>query len=544
MSAREQRKALVIGISDYIHLEKLDFCKNDGKEVYGALRALGYNISDNNKLVGEAEGQKVKDAIYDFFDDVKNSPDDTLLFYYSGHGVPDVDGDMYLASSDTDPDKPYRRGFSLEDLTKMIQNSISTRVVVILDCCYSGSAKLSKGHEEDAAKIGRTAIDEKTRKLTQGQGKYILSASQAAQEAYALTTGEHSIFTYYLLEGLKGKTDSVDNEGNVTPQSLGNYIYRAIMSLPVDRRPKQRPITKAEESGNVILASHPELKPVPKEPTPVAASIPAKQGKQKYQFLERNKYLLLIPIVIAAIVGIVLAGLFGFLHPVNHSYNVTSVRFNDGSNNGTQAAFADMQNGRLFNPSCDPTGAHTVGGQHPTAFCTGWTTSYISTWNAKHPGWTNGYISAWQPNRPPANGSVLSCQQCGSKLKPIIRYINGSNDGSQTAISNIQAAMPFNPACDPTASHTSDRLHTTHYCNGWTTGYISTWNAKHISSTIQPESPSLVQNVRSPIPLSNVNSTKVSSPTFTHLSLTCKKNTNNTLICTYSNSTSSQKTTK
>jgi hypothetical protein len=48
-----------------------------------------------------------------FFDDVGNNPDDTLLFYYSGHGVPDVDGDIYLASSDTDPDKPYRRGFSL-----------------------------------------------------------------------------------------------------------------------------------------------------------------------------------------------------------------------------------------------------------------------------------------------------------------------------------------------------------------------------------------------------------------------------------------------
>ena len=120
--------------------------------------------------------------------------------------MPDVDGDMYLASSDTDPDKPYRRGFSFEELTKMIQKSISTSVVVILDCCYSGSAKISKGHEEDAAKIGRTAIDEKSRKLPLGQGKYILSASQAAQEAYALETGEHSIFTYYLLEGLRGNT--------------------------------------------------------------------------------------------------------------------------------------------------------------------------------------------------------------------------------------------------------------------------------------------------------------------------------------------------
>jgi hypothetical protein len=67
----------------------------------------------------------------------------------------------------------------------MIQKSISSNVVVILDCCYSGSARISKGHEEDAAKIGRTTIDAKSRKFPQGRGKYILSASLAAQEAYA-----------------------------------------------------------------------------------------------------------------------------------------------------------------------------------------------------------------------------------------------------------------------------------------------------------------------------------------------------------------------
>ena len=70
--------------------------------------------------------------------------------------------------------------------------------------------------------------------LPQGQGKYILAPSQAAQEAYALTTSDHSIFTYYLLQGLKGNTESVDSEGNVTPQSLGSYVYRAIMSLPAE----------------------------------------------------------------------------------------------------------------------------------------------------------------------------------------------------------------------------------------------------------------------------------------------------------------------
>jgi hypothetical protein len=109
-----------------------------------------------------------------------------------------------------------------------MQNTIPTGVVVILDCCYSGSAKISKGSEDDTAKIGRLILEEKSRKLPEGQGKYILSSSQSHQEAYALTTGEHSIFTYYLLKVLSGNSESIDSEEYVTPQSLGNYIIREI----------------------------------------------------------------------------------------------------------------------------------------------------------------------------------------------------------------------------------------------------------------------------------------------------------------------------
>jgi hypothetical protein len=406
MNPQRIRKALVVGISYYTDysLEKLDFCKTDGIEIYELLRTLGYQISDENKLVGEVKGEKVKNAIYDFFDDNRNNLDDILLFYYSGHGVSDVDGDLYLASSDIDTSKPYRRGSSFEELTKMIQKSIST-VVVILDCCYSGSAKLSKGNEEDAAKIGNTSIDEKSRKLPQGQGKYILSASQAAQQAYALTTGEHSIFTYYLLQGLRGNTESVDNEGNVTPQSLGKYVYRAIMSLPADKRPRQKPITRAEESGDVILASHPEIRPDIKKSLTHAVlptdDIPSVR-RREYQFLARNKYQLVLPIVAAAAA---VAAIFVFVPSLNDLLQ----RYDPGFGYGSQAAISDMKNGSLFNPACDPTGAHTIGGQHPTAYCNGWTNGYISAWNAQHPGWTNGYIYAWKPYHPPANGSVLSC---------------------------------------------------------------------------------------------------------------------------------------
>jgi uncharacterized caspase-like protein len=248
-----QRKALIVGISDYTNLQRPDFCKNNGLEVYEVLNSLGYEISDKNKLLGEAKGGKVKDAIFDFFDDTRNNPDDTLLFYYSGYVVFNTyEEHIYLASSDINPAEPRRRGFSFDDLTEMMNRSSSTRVVVILDCCYSSKGSMFlKGDEEYAAKIGSRIIDEKSKKLLERQTGYILSASQGVQEA--LTTGEHSKFTYYLLQGLRGNTDSIDSEGNVTPQSLSEYVYKAIMSLPA----RQRPITRTHGSVNIILASYP-----------------------------------------------------------------------------------------------------------------------------------------------------------------------------------------------------------------------------------------------------------------------------------------------
>ena len=255
------RMAIVISVSNYTNgkLQPLSFCKNDGQKIYELLNSLDYKIADNHKLIGEVKYETMRDAIIDFFTDVNIRASDTLLFYYSGHGIPDADGDIYFASSEIDPDAPYRKGFSFSELTKMVQRSVSIRIVTILDCCYSGAAKLSKGHEEDAAKLGIATIDNKAKVLQQGEGKCLLAASQAAQEAYALREGDHSIFTYYLLEGLKGNEKSVDAEGNITPYSLGSYIYKAILNLPATKRPKQKPITKVEASGDIILASYPDL---------------------------------------------------------------------------------------------------------------------------------------------------------------------------------------------------------------------------------------------------------------------------------------------
>jgi hypothetical protein len=109
----------------------------------------------------------------------------------------------HLAASDIDSDFPLITGFSFDDLTNSMLLCSSQRVVTILDSCYSGSLKLSKGldsksGEESAIRIANKIVEEKADKLKQGVGRCLLASSQGYEEAYDRMEKDHSIFTYYL----------------------------------------------------------------------------------------------------------------------------------------------------------------------------------------------------------------------------------------------------------------------------------------------------------------------------------------------------------
>ncbi|MGC2428367.1 MAG: caspase family protein, partial [Nitrososphaeraceae archaeon] len=74
----------------YVRLHRLDFCQKDGEAMYELLIALGYEITNNHKLLGEVKWDDLRERMLDFFFNSTVEPKDTLLFYFSGHGVPDA----------------------------------------------------------------------------------------------------------------------------------------------------------------------------------------------------------------------------------------------------------------------------------------------------------------------------------------------------------------------------------------------------------------------------------------------------------------------
>jgi Flp pilus assembly protein TadD len=309
-----RKKALIIAISEYDNDYPLKYCEKDGIEVSKLLSSsqLAYEIEKQNKLIGYVRSEKMRDTIVDFFNNKEVKPDDMLLFYYSGHGIPDESGKPYLSPSEIDPDLPIRRGFSFNEFGKVLKNSVSTKKVVILDCCFSGSAEIGKGKINDSIQL-ITSIKEDSEPLEQGEGICILAASQPYQGAYPLVEQGHSIFTYYMLEGLKDNEESVDSNGNVTPYSLNRYISKKINSLPAEKRPRQKPLMKSETSGEIILASYPK-KPPPIMPIP---NSPTKSSEAEVRKGILGSKSILIGVGIAAVVAVVLV--LTSLNYYNHS---------------------------------------------------------------------------------------------------------------------------------------------------------------------------------------------------------------------------------
>ena len=222
-------------------------------KIFSLLKTIGYDIPTCRKLIGRIEYSQLHDAVIEFFTDDTINSKDTLLFYFSGHGIPNNNLDEhYLSSSEINPKNPRLRGFSFDELTNTRKECNSKTIFTILDCCYSGAATVSKGDANNEAASGRSIIEKKSK--IEGEGKCILAACQPLQEAYAFEGHNNSLFTYFLRDGLAGANgESTDDDGNVTPELLHSFIFDNIMELPPRTRPKQKPLIKCESAGRLYL---------------------------------------------------------------------------------------------------------------------------------------------------------------------------------------------------------------------------------------------------------------------------------------------------
>ncbi|WP_255951437.1 caspase family protein [Streptomyces odontomachi] len=197
-------EAVLVGVHDYTHLADLPAV---ARNLQGLRRALtdpavwGLPAEACTVISQPGSAGQVLDPIRDR----ARRTTDTLLVYYSGHGLTDPYTDeLYLALPDSDREREYT-SLRYEYLRRAVLDvrARARRTVVVLDCCYSGRALL--GRMSASAQIADQAIVEGTCLLT--ASAETRPALSPPGETYTAFTGE---LIAALTEGIPNEPDPID----------------------------------------------------------------------------------------------------------------------------------------------------------------------------------------------------------------------------------------------------------------------------------------------------------------------------------------------
>jgi uncharacterized caspase-like protein len=164
-------------------------------------------VNEPRHVVGEAIGEFYRNR----------RRDDLVLLYFTGHGLKDDQGRLYLAMTDTKRDRLLFTGLSAQQIDEAMDSSSSRQKVLMLDCSYSNGAFR-------ADQIPKAAPQAHALEKFQGKGRVVLTASDAIQYSFEgnhiIGQGTRSVFTRFLVEGLATGQADLDYDGDISLDEL------------------------------------------------------------------------------------------------------------------------------------------------------------------------------------------------------------------------------------------------------------------------------------------------------------------------------------
>jgi hypothetical protein len=247
--------AIIIGINQYQKAQNLKYAVNDAQAFRGYLK--DYVGIPDERIFYLANQDATKTRIESLLGTTikrKASKDDTVIIFYAGHGAvePDqsnLDGDgfeKYLLPHDADVEDLYSTSISMNNLRTIFMRIRSDRLIFIADTCYSGA---SGGRTMMATKTRANLSDTFYDRISKGKGRVIISSCSANEVSKEDDSLQHGIFSYYMLEGLKGRADQ-DKDGIITISELFSYISRKV---PEASAQDQHPVKKGETQGELVI---------------------------------------------------------------------------------------------------------------------------------------------------------------------------------------------------------------------------------------------------------------------------------------------------
>lgn len=257
-----ERHALLIGMDFFQddRLSRLLAPKEDVLSLREALLEPKIGAFDTAEVFFNSDLVPIQTALHNLFDN--RSPDDLLLLYYTGHGLIDKSGELYLSLHNSNAKTPSIGSLEADFVRKWMKESHAEAQIVVLDCCHSGAFMAGAKRAVDQLAVTQHTFD------TGGKGQYILSACTATEFAFEAGELRHgdpdarprSIFTECFVKGLK-TGDAAPQNAAITIDALYHYTRAQVLERKMPMDP-QRWISGG--SGELVLAKNQNIRiPVP-----------------------------------------------------------------------------------------------------------------------------------------------------------------------------------------------------------------------------------------------------------------------------------------
>ena len=223
---------MVIGINAYKNPKyALNYALADATSFKEQMAKPSDIFSDVNvHFISDADATKatIENAFKDIIKETKEK--DVFVFYYAGHGVmstTDKSKDFYIVPYDVlqlygADDALAQKGISAKELQQFATNIQAKKQLFILDACQSAGAL-------EAVTMRGAAEQKAIAQLARSTGTHWLMASGVEQFATEFSQLGHGVFTYALLQGLKGAADNGDKQ--ITINELKAYLETIVPEL-------------------------------------------------------------------------------------------------------------------------------------------------------------------------------------------------------------------------------------------------------------------------------------------------------------------------
>jgi len=263
---RGRKFAVIVGVSEYkfndAGLKNLNFADDDALAIAAFLKspAGGSFAAGDIKLLvnGEASLLSVRGALAETAKRAKT--EDLVFIFIAGHGAPDpvAPQNLYFLLSDTKVVDMAKTAFPMSELKQILDTQIyAQRVITLIDTCHSAGINQKTQslvttrdlvQEDDENNISNFYL---TNQLFKQTGRAIITSSdvnEVSQES--AKWGNHGVFTWALLDGLKGKAD-MNGDNLITAGEIFQFTRANVQKAT---NFAQNPRSLPGSSANLTLA--------------------------------------------------------------------------------------------------------------------------------------------------------------------------------------------------------------------------------------------------------------------------------------------------